>query len=257
MTRKIFLGLGLLIFTLCYYLVPAAAEGEGTASNPGITVSSEVSFFNEYVWRGMLLDGDAVIQPGVSMSSPESKLGKLTAKFWSSHDLEDTDNRESREYDYILDYTYNFQYADISLGHTYYDFSETNMFSREFYLGAAFPKVITSPSVFVYRDYGRAEDGGGEGTYIVMSAAYSFPVRIKNHSCSLDLYGHYGYNHELFINGAGGDAGMGLGLAVTLIENVTLVPSVNYSIAFRDLRRDDDGGQRERLFTGLTLKCVL
>ena len=248
--------LAALVISACL-IAPAAAESEGLLTDTRITVSGDVSFFSEYVWRGMLLDGDSVVQPGLYVASPATKFGALTAKFWSSHDLQNADSRHSEEYDYTFDYTYSFKDISISLGHTYYDFPETDLFSREFYAGLAFPKILLNPSVFVYRDYGEPEDGGGEGTYTVLSGAYSIPITVMTYACSLDLSGHYGYNHELFINGKGGDIGLGAGFSVPLAKNATLVPNVNYSIALSDLEKESDGNQKERVFAGLTLKFSL
>ncbi|MDD5347933.1 MAG: hypothetical protein PHT59_04905 [Candidatus Omnitrophica bacterium] len=235
----------------------AFAESEGIFSDLGITVSGDAAYYSEYLWRGMLLDGDAVLQPGVYVAGPTTPFGKLTAKLWSSHDLENRDSRKSEEYDYILDYTFDLTDVSLSAGHTYYDFPETDTFSREFYAGAAFPKMPLSPSVFIYRDYGEPEDGGGAGTYTVASAAYSVPITVAKYACSLDISGHYGYNHELFINGKGSDIGLAAAFSVPLAKNVTLAPSVNYSAALGDLEKESDGNQKDRLFAGLTLKFSL
>jgi hypothetical protein len=244
------------VISVCF-VTTAVADEKGLFNEAGITVTGDIAYYSAYVWRGFLLDGDNVVQPGIYIAGPATKFGTVTAKFWSSHDLDNADSRHSEEYDYILDYTFGFNDISVSLGHTYYDFPETDSFSREFYAGIVLPKAFLSPSVFVYRDYGDPEDGGGAGTYTVLNAAYSIPVTAARYACSLDLSGHYGYNHELFINGKGGDIGLGVGFAVPLTKNATLVSNVNYSLALSDLEKESDGNQKERLFAGLTLKFSL
>jgi hypothetical protein len=240
---------------------PAFAESEGVLSDAGITVSGDMSYYSEYLWRGFLLDGDPVTQTGIYVAGPATPFGKLTAKFWTSKDMDNRDSRLSDEFDYILDYTYDFSQASVSLGHTYYDYPDQTgldgapkTFSREFYVGVTLPKVLLTPSFFVYRDYGDQNDGGGLGNYFVANLAYSIPVTVVKYKSSLDLSGHYGYNHHLFIRGNGSDIGLGAGLTVPLTKSMTITPSVNYSVPFGDLKEASDGAQEARVFTGVTLK---
>ncbi|MFA6384513.1 MAG: hypothetical protein WCY10_03990 [Candidatus Omnitrophota bacterium] len=239
----------------------AFAAGDGVFSDLGIAVSGDMSYYSEYLWRGFLLDGDPVAQTGIYVAGPATPFGKLTAKFWTSKDMDNRDSRLSDEFDYILDYTYDFSAASVSVGHTYYDFPDQTgtdgapkTFSREFYAGVTLPKVLLTPSVFVYRDYGDQNDGGGLGNYFVLNLAYSVPVEMKNYKCSLDLSGHYGYNHHLFIRGNGGDIGLGAGFTVPLTKSMTVTPGVNYSAPLGDLKEKSDGAQEARVFSGVTLK---
>jgi hypothetical protein len=229
----------------------ALAASEGLLSDSGITASGDLAFYSEYVWRGILLDGDPVVQPGFYLAGPDSKYGKLTAKFWSSHDLSNSDPRTtSEEYDYILDYTFNLADASLSFGHTYYDYPAADLFSKEFYTGITFPRVFLSPSLYYYRDYGAPEDGGGLGSYTVVNLAKSLPFEIKGTPASLELAGHYGYNYELFISGKGGDIGLSAGLKLQLSKNLTCLPNINYSLPLGDLKKTNDGNQEPRVYTG-------
>lgn len=242
------------VFILFFW---GSARSEGVLSDAGITVSGDVAYYSDYVWRGMLLDGDPVIQPGWYVSGPDWKAGRLTAKVWTSHDLSNRDHRKSEEYDYILDYTYAMKNISVSAGHTYYDFPEADLFSREWYAGIAFPTIFLSPSVFVYRDYGDQDDGGGMGTYTVINAAKSIPVSVWKTSASVEVSGHYGYNHELFINGTGADVGLTAGLKMALTESLTVMPNVNCSIPLGDLESKADGNQKERVYWGVLVQYSL
>lgn len=143
------LFLGALIFS------PAqAAEGgllDGILSTSGIEVSGDVAFNSIYMWRGIMLDGDAVVQPGFYVRSPESKYGRIKVGIWLNHDLQNKDSLRSSETDYLFDYTYSFSSVALSTGFTYYDFPDAapsdgapRGFSREVYGGITFTKLPAS-----------------------------------------------------------------------------------------------------------------
>jgi hypothetical protein len=226
----------------------SAQEGKNLLSK--FEFSGDLAFYSQYVWRGMLLDRDAVLQSGFYITTPESKLGRVQLSIWTSEDLENKDNLKSQEVDYVFDYTYSFKNFDLSFGHTYYDFPDSDAFSREFYLGVSFSNLFLSPSITFYRDYGNEEDGGGNGSYISLDTSYSIPI--KNTPLTLDLLGHFGYNHELFINGNGEDLGLGLGITIPLTEKLSCSPSINYSIPFSDLEDKNDGAQKRRFYAGVS-----
>jgi hypothetical protein len=250
MFKKIYGFIAVLSLSLC--CVPLAqAESEGLLSDLGFEVSGDASVYSQYIWRGFVLDRDAVIQPSIYVSTPSTKFGKLKVGVWSNQDLQNSDNLKSEEFDYIIDYTYDFDYLSVSLGHTYYDFVDTSTFSREFYIGLSLPKLFLSPSVFFYRDYGSTENGGGSGNYTVINGFYSLPI--KNTPLSLDLSGHVGFNHNQFIDGDGGDLAFKAGLTMPLTKNLSFTPNVNYSIPFGDLADQAYGNQKSRFFGGATL----
>ena len=132
----------------------------------GFEASGDLNFSSIYEWRGIMLDGDAVLQPGFYLKSPVSKYGRVKLGIWMSRDLQNIDALKSSETDYIFDYTYNFPKVDLSFGHTYYDFPDAlpsdgapRGFSREFYTGVTLSKMFLTPSVYYYYDYGKKEDG--------------------------------------------------------------------------------------------------
>lgn len=248
-------------------LMPALAfAGDGVFSDAGFQVSGDASVYSQYVWRGMVLDRDAVLQTGFYLSTPDKGSGKLTAKLWVNHDLENEDGLRSDEQDYTIDYTYALGGLSLSAGNTYYDFSGTGTYSKEWYAGIT-PPVIPCPSIgplkgvtvypsfFFYRDYGDPKNGGGNGTYAVVNLGIGVPVAMGRYACSFDLAGHLGYNHKDFINGDGQDLGLSAGFTMPFAKSATLSPSVNYSIPYGDLKKADDGNQKRRLFWGVTAKC--
>jgi len=144
-------------------------------------------------------------------------------------------------------YTYNFEYASVSFGHTYYDFPGSTLFSREFYVGISFPDIIFSPSITYYHDYGDEDKGGGDGDYVLLGFSHSF-ILVDDSKVTFNAGLNVAYNNKLFIDGDGGDVGVTLGFTFSLIENVAIVPSVNYVIPFGGVSNAEDGGQKNRLY---------
>ncbi len=255
---------GMLVLATVFLFIPGLLIArEGMLSDLGFEVSGDLNFSSIYMWRGIMLDGDPVVQPGFYIKSPESKLGRLKFGWWTSRDLENRDALKSSETDLIVDYTYNFNAFDFSLGHTYYDFLDalptdgaTKDFSREFYVGCGFPKLFFSPSVFYYYDYGKKEDGGGEGSYTVLNLAYSIPFKVKEYLLSLDLGGHAGFNNKQYYRGKGGDSAVGAGVTILLTKSLSCKPNVNYSVPWGNISDKGNGNQKSRFYSGVYLSCI-
>lgn len=229
----------------------------------GIQASGDFTYSSIYEWRGIMLDGDPVIQPGFYIWTKPSKFGRIKFSYWMNRDLENRDALKSSETDYIVDYTYNFKYVDASFGHTYYDFPDAmpsdgapKGFSKEFYWGVTFPKVFLTPSVFYYYDYGKKEEGGGQGSYLVANAAYSLPFTVKKVACSFDLNGHVGVNNKLYYRGKGGDFGTTLGVTVPLTKSLSMKPNVSYAVPWGNLRDTYNGNQKNRVYSGVYLSYI-
>jgi len=241
----------------------SAAETAGILSDKGWEVSGDLNFSSLYMWRGMTLDEDPVVQPGIYIKSPVSKFGRIKLGFWMSRDLRDKDALKSAENDYIFDYTYSFESFDASFGHTYYDFPDlvpadgaSRGFSREFYWGVTFGKVFLSPGVFYYYDYGRKEEGGGQGSYLVLNLAHSIPFKAGAYALSLDLSGHIAYNNKFYYQGKGGDAAIGAGVTIPLAKSLNLKPNVNYGIPWGNVSDKYNGNQKDRFYGGVYLNYV-
>ncbi|MFH0858128.1 MAG: hypothetical protein V1842_01080 [Candidatus Omnitrophota bacterium] len=210
-----------------------------------------------------MLDGDPVVQPGFYVKSPESKYGRVKLGWWMSHDLENKDALKYSETDWIIDYTYNFPSVGLSFGHTYYDFPDAlptdgapKGFSRELYTGIAFTKLFLTPSVYYYYDYGKKEDGGGEGSYTVLNLAYSVPFKVKDIGMSLDLFGHVGHNNKQYYRGKGGDAAVSAGITIPLAKNLSCKPNINYSAPWGNISDKGNGNQKNRFYSGVYLNYV-
>lgn len=220
-----------------------------TASDK-ITFSGDSSFYSKYLWRGFLLDEDTVFQPGIYVSGALNDNNVVKVGIWANQDLDNTDGFNSGEADYLIDYTYTADAVSISLGHTYYDFVESETESKEYYVGLSFPGIMLTPSIFIYNDYGDEEEGGGDGTYAVINLGYSKEILEK---LTFDLSGHAGYNDGLFISGKGTEIGLKTGFTLSASDNLKLSPNIIYSIPSGDLSDETDGNQEEEFLGGLTL----
>ncbi len=245
----------ILNFFLSFSIKDVKAEGILDQLDFDIEISGTLDFYTDYVWRGFILDRDPVFQPGISVS-----VAGFTYSFWSSWDASNNSgSTESDEIDYVLDYTLSLNdLVSVSVGNTYYDFPSANTYSKEFYVGLGFSKipVLDLPietSLTFYRDYGNQNKGGGLGNYISLDSSYSY-ILFDEPDVTLDLGAHFGYNRKLFIAGTSGyDLGLSCGLTIPLKDNITISPSLNYSIPYNDLEDSADGNQYDRFYSGISI----
>lgn len=224
-------------------VVSSTVFAEGLFEDLDLSVSASQSFYTKYVWRGMLLDDDAVAQTDLSISG----YG-LTVGYWASTDMENEDSLNSEEQDFYVDYTYEFEKVSLSAGYTHYHFPDGDAYSDEAYVAVGFD-VLLAPSLTVYYDFGDTDNGGGEGTYVSLGIGHSFELADY---VALDLGATLGYNDELFIEGEGFDLGLSAGFTFTLTDNLSVSPSINYSIPFGDLEDENDGAQDDEFFGGVS-----
>ena len=207
-------------------------------------MTGDYAFFTKYIWRGFLLDDDPVLQPGIYVSYRGFSLS-----LWSSMDTDNNEGAISDEIDYTLDYTFTIKRLALSLGHIYYDFPGINGYTKEYYLGLSYDGLL-SPSVTWYHDYLEESKGGADGDYYVLALSHIFPM---GQGLSIDLSGHIGYNRGHFINGKGGDMALSAGLNIPLTENLTITPSIAYSIPYGDLEDENDGNQDKEAYGGILM----
>lgn len=244
--------------------VVATFTSSSLAEINSFEVTADLNYSSVYMWRGLMLDGDPVLQPGIYIKTPPSKLWRLKFGYWRSQPLDHIDGLRSKEIDYIMDYTYNFKNFDLSIGHTYYDYPDLlnaegsrSGFSRESYVAITLPKVFLSPSLYYYYDYGKKDEGGGHGSYAVLNLAYSKPFSVKKIAMSLDVSGHAGFNNKLYFRGHGGDMGLSAGMTVLLGKHLSIKPNVSYSLPWGNYKDKDNGNQKTRVYTGAYISFAL
>lgn len=217
------------------------------------SISATMDYYSKYVWRGMLLDDDNVLQPGVEMA-----VGGVTVGFWGSWDVESEDSRSSDEVDGYIDYSFDLGFlgedmemVGMSLGHTWYTFPAGNLNAQEYYVGLSLDTFL-SPSLTWYHDYSDEASGGADGDYVIGSIGYSVPIS-EEYGISLDLGQELGYNDGYFIVGEGGYSLTTVGVSLPLSESVSMSASASYSVPFGDLEDDGDGNYDNELYYGVGL----
>jgi len=242
-----FLNLVLIIGLVFSTKALAETKEQGLLPKLDLEVSGSFDVYSQYIWRGLALDIDPVLQPGFSLSGHG-----ISFSFWSSWDFDNNDSLDGDEIDYVLDYTYKFDDFSVSVGHAYYEFPGTDTFSREFYGSIGLSAIPLSPAFTFYYDYGDENQGGGDGQYLTLEVSHSFALE-EDLGISLDLSGRIGYNNELFIAGEGGDVLLSAGLTIPLAESLSISPSANYSVPYGDLKDEADGNQDEEFYGGFSL----
>lgn len=214
-----------------------------------IEVSASMDFYNKYVWRGFLLDDDMVLQPGVTISSNGFEGG-----FWGSWDLQGEDALDSNEVDGWIGYSFDagflgesFEKLSFSVGNTWYDFPTADLYTMEYYIGIAVDTFL-SPYLTWVVDYGDEDQGGADGNYIMGGIGHSFTLN-EDYGIALELGLEGGYNDNAFIDGIGGYVLSNVALALPLTENLTVSPTVAYSVPLGDLA----DVQKEQVYSGVSL----
>ena len=239
---------GLAIMALLVVGTPGVGyTADGLLTQANISAAATMDVYSRYVWRGFTLDTDAVVQPGFSVSG----YG-LTVSYWGSFDADNNDLLASDESDFIIDYTFALESVSFSLGNTWYDFPGANTYSSEWYVGAGFPKLFLAPVLKYYYDYGDQDHGGGDGQYIWAGISHSLSL-VEEQGISLDLAASVGFNRELYIRGDGGDYGLSAGIGIPLTATLKLTPKIGYAIPFGDLKAADDGNQKSRFYSGISI----
>ncbi|MDP8266866.1 MAG: TorF family putative porin [Candidatus Aceula meridiana] len=222
--------------------------------NINVDISATTDLYSKYIWRGMKLDNDFVIQPGFTIGAYGFELG-----VWSNFDIDAADGRASSEMDTSLTYTYDFENLNlfdkdletfsVTVGHVYYDFPDAGTFSKEAVLGFSYDTFL-APSLTWYHDYSRESQGGGKGDYLVLDLSHSLDL-VPSYGITLDLGGHVGYNRKLFIKGEGGDVALSGGVTIPLTKFLSMAPSINYSMPFGDVKDEGDGAHENEFFWGV------
>ncbi len=210
------------------------------------TLAIDTGFFNKYVWRGIVLTDDPVMQPALTVD-----WFGFSLNIWGNMDLTGVnDNRgQFNEVDFTLSYAHQFGPVEASIGVVHYYFPNTAFDqTTEVFAGLALPDVLLSPSVTAYFDVDEAD-----GWYVSADVGHSFelPPLFGRFDCSLDLTGGLGFassKHNDFYFGVDesgwNDFHSSVSLPVKLNHWLTVTPLVSFtSVIDSSLRRavvDDD-----------------
>jgi hypothetical protein len=139
----------------------------------------------------------------------------------------------------------------LGVGHTWYDFMETQTSSKEFYVSASLATLLT-PTIAFYHDYedGKDLNSDGDGNYYTLSLAQSIPLC---EYITLDLSSVFGYVDGQWLSGEGYHVTPKVGLTIPLTASLSAKPSVGYNIPLEDLEDPAVGNQDDKFFGGVSL----
>lgn len=193
-------------------------------------VSVDVGILNKYVWRGLIITDDPVVQPSFTLSTKG-----LGLNIWANNDLTDkgaSGASEITELDYTLDYSFEVKQWSFDLGAIIYTFPNTGSQGTVELFGSAGYEILLSPSLSIYYD---VDEAGG--IYGVFSLSYTFPLgELWKRDMSLDLSGSQGYassGWNEFYYGVNSSSLVDLAFTaevpVELDESLTIDPFITYS----------------------------
>ncbi len=220
--------LGLGIIMLITLMANAAMAQDEQVFNADITID----YASMYVWRGIPVVRESVLQPGVAGSA----YG-FTGSIWANIDMTDFNGTagEFSEIDYALDYSGSVgdSVVGYSVGVIHYIFptvGATDASTTEIYGGLSFD-VPLSPFIAVYGDVNAID-----GAYVQFGVGHSLEMEIdSDYSVGLDLSASFGFGSSGYNSGYFGideakwnDFTIGVGVPFNL-KYVSLTPSFNMS----------------------------
>ncbi len=152
-----------------------ALLGSGAASAHAADAAFTLDFGNAYIWRGIVLNDDGVMQFGLDASPLNVGSVPIGFNVWGNYDIGDyggtIQGSEISELDLVV-------YADLphgfEVGYIEYQFPQTEFGdTREFYVTWGKDMVVT-PTVSFYYDFGEVDSGYGS-----LDVAYAFPFEGK------------------------------------------------------------------------------
>ena len=170
------------------------APGEGTTvavadqeKGEWPTLSSDVAFLSQYIWRGYELSKDSlVIQPSVTAAYKGFSL-----RLWGNFDTDvyegpDKGNSKWNETDFTFGYERNLGPVGIGAGYIYYA-ADAWGDTQEFYLSVG-GDVILAPTLTAYWDVDEYS-----GWYFDLGISHSFDL---SREITLDLAGSIGFEYS-------------------------------------------------------------
>ncbi|MCP4292815.1 MAG: hypothetical protein GY780_13405 [bacterium] len=220
-----------------------------------LDMEAELAVNSQYVWRGMVANDEAVLQPALSASFLGFGLG-----FWGNVDLSDVNgySGEFNEVDWILTYGLPLPMVDLEFGLIYYDFPNTEATATaEAYVSGSMG-ILLSPSLEIYYDFKEVD-----GSYI--NAGISHGLELSE-GLNLDLganlgFGDSNYNTSYFgvDSSSASDFLLSASMPFHPIPFFTITPSVNYSMLMGDNKEavdDSEGnlykGSSDAVFYGIS-----
>ena len=225
--------------------------GTGVHAAGPVDLKAELGLFSKYVWRGMVLTPDPVLQPAASARVVGIGLG-----FWGNVDTSDANGREWEfsEIDWTISYGLGIALVNLEAGLIYYDaVPALGADTAELYIKGNV-NVLLSPRLAIFQDIDAhngtyARGGVTWGNDISRTLAWELGAELG--------WGSQGYVNNYFPYGNGGfpagftDGLVGLAMPWRPIILLTVTPQVAWAALTGDAR--EIGGDNDTFVAGLTV----
>lgn len=235
-------------------LGPTAAAAMGP-----VDLGAEVGYFGRYLWRGLTLTDNAVLQPELSAG-----MGGFGLALWGNLDADNADGASGfDEYDVTVSYGVGLPKASLDLGVVYYALPDASDQNTTEAFASASAGVLLSPTLTVYRDLDLVD-----GWYWEAGVGHGLPL---SPGASLDLAARVGLGSAQYLNGyfpgavskaleAGTTASSMTDLSFSLsvpwhpTPLATVTPSLSWSTLLEDASAsvEDAGGDTDTVVWGVS-----
>ncbi|MEN8148469.1 MAG: hypothetical protein ABFS86_01525 [Planctomycetota bacterium] len=244
----------LMLVLICALLTPVAAfaqeetkakagaeaeeDGEGEDLDR-VIVEVEAAVYSKYVWRGLVMVDDGVLQANVDIM-----WRGFTFTGWGNVDLTDENDKkgEFSELDVIVDYEIDAGPLDLHVGAIGYFFPDAGGDTTELYVSAGLD-VLLSPTLTIYRDIDEVD-----GWYLSLSGSYSFgglfqlteKVGLSPELTASVGWADSGYNSDYYRHGDNGLADLTVGFVVpwSVLDTATVFAGAWASMLLDRTARD-------------------
>jgi uncharacterized protein (TIGR02001 family) len=240
-------------------MMMAAALAAGVVC--AASVDTDIGVASKYIWRGMTLDDQPVVQGGVTVSHENG----LYANVWGNYSLSGDYAQDVfggsdglNEVDYTVGFAGTAGVLDYDVGYIYYTFPNTTFESTsEIYAGLALNNLPVTPSIYAYYDIDEAK-----GFYVVADLNYSKDL---SEALSMEVGASLAWassNFNEFYYGGRDSASISdvkfyTGLSYALSDSVSLSGSLAYSFfpdgAARDAAKASYNDEEANLFGSVSV----
>jgi hypothetical protein len=215
------------------------------AEAPAVAASLDLPVLSAYVWRGQVLNDEAVLQPSLTVS----KWG-LSLNAWANYNLTDnlTGDPEFTEVDLTASYGFSLGPVSLSAGVVEYLFPHQNLTmadgtrvaypgSREVFATASLGGVWVVPSVSLYYDFDEAD--GFYASFALASGWDCTDWLSLSASASLGV-ADAAYNEYYFLSddAALNDLTVGLTATCKPTDFLAITPGLQYAVLLEGDIRD-------------------
>ncbi|MCX5781135.1 MAG: hypothetical protein NT145_00285 [Elusimicrobia bacterium] len=251
MKRNMLRFVSILVFLFSIVLIGYCGQTENKESGKRILLANEsicfngtFDYFSKYVFRGVTVDEDPVVQPSFSIN-----YKTINASFWSSMPIQNTNDAvDSNEIDLTVSYTKSFEPADISIGHVSYHYPYSGSSStKEWFVSLTINNLPVGINIMYYDDYDYYK-----GSYSSLEVTKNVSL-INEYDIETILYVHLGSYVNYDIYRQGGDYVLGTKIIIPVREKMTITPSLFYSVPFGDVADENIGNQIPSIYGGFSL----